>query len=93
MEFTIQRGTLVTLIQVLLVVTFFAAPNHVYWYDRFRFAVELTERMFCDRLAIHINLTKLYANAFCEFGLSSPLLSASNYMITPHRNRHALVAM
>jgi hypothetical protein len=46
MEYTIQRGTLVTLIQTVLVVMFFAAPGHVYW------------------LAVHINLTKLYANVF-----------------------------
>jgi len=32
MEYTIQRGTLVTFIQTVLVVMFFAAPGHVYWY-------------------------------------------------------------
>jgi hypothetical protein len=32
MEFTIERGALVTLIQTLLVLLFFASHQHVYWY-------------------------------------------------------------
>lgn len=30
-QFVVQRGALVTLVQTLLVITFYAAPNHVYW--------------------------------------------------------------
>lgn len=30
-----RRGVLVTLIQTLLLVTFHAAPGHLYWYVRF----------------------------------------------------------
>ena len=31
LRFIIHRGALVTLIQVLLVVTFYAAPKNIYW--------------------------------------------------------------
>ncbi|KAI0758588.1 hypothetical protein BC629DRAFT_1597899 [Irpex lacteus] len=48
MHFIMQRGILVTLIQTLLLITFHAAPNHLYW------------------LAFHVNVTKLYANTFCN---------------------------
>ncbi|KAJ2917315.1 hypothetical protein MD484_g3117, partial [Candolleomyces efflorescens] len=46
MLFVIQRGILVTLIQVLVLVTFLAAPNNLAW------------------LALHMNVTRLYANTF-----------------------------
>ncbi|KXN83254.1 hypothetical protein AN958_01659 [Leucoagaricus sp. SymC.cos] len=48
MQFVIHRGALVTLIQVLLLVTFYALPNKLTWF------------------AFHVNVTKLYANTFCE---------------------------
>jgi len=44
--FIVQRGILVTLIQILLLVTFYALPQRLYWF------------------AIHVNVTKLYANTF-----------------------------
>lgn len=31
MQYIMQRGVLVTLIQILLLVTFHAAPDHLYW--------------------------------------------------------------
>lgn len=31
-QFVVHRGAFVTLIQTLLLITFYAAPNHVYWY-------------------------------------------------------------
>ncbi|KAJ2930774.1 hypothetical protein H1R20_g6309, partial [Candolleomyces eurysporus] len=46
MLFVIQRGILVTLIQVLVLVTFLAAPGNLAW------------------LALHMNVTRLYANTF-----------------------------
>ncbi|TFK22545.1 hypothetical protein FA15DRAFT_516056 [Coprinopsis marcescibilis] len=46
MMFVVQRGVLVTTIQVLLLVTFYAAPNSLAWF------------------ALHMNVTKLYANTF-----------------------------
>ncbi|KAJ3746223.1 hypothetical protein DFH05DRAFT_1395004 [Lentinula detonsa] len=47
-QYIVERGGVVTLIQTLLLITFYAAPNNLYW------------------LAFHINVTKLYANTFCE---------------------------
>jgi len=45
MEYTIERGALVTVIQVVLVIIFFTS-DRLYW------------------VPLHVNLTKLYANAF-----------------------------
>ncbi|KAF9492358.1 hypothetical protein BDN71DRAFT_1396739 [Pleurotus eryngii] len=47
-HYVVHRGVLVTLIQTLLLITFYAAPSRLYW------------------LAFHVNVTKLYANTFCE---------------------------
>ncbi|ESK95445.1 hypothetical protein Moror_999 [Moniliophthora roreri MCA 2997] len=47
-QYVINRGIVVTLLQTLLLVLFYAAPNKLYW------------------IAAHINVTKLYANTFCE---------------------------
>ena len=33
MEYTIEKGALVTLFQNALVILFFAAPTRLYWYD------------------------------------------------------------
>lgn len=46
MRFVVQRGILVTTIQVLLLVTFTAVPHSLAWF------------------ALHMNVTKLYANTF-----------------------------
>ncbi|EAU83608.1 hypothetical protein CC1G_07981 [Coprinopsis cinerea okayama7 len=46
MKFVVQRGILVTTIQVLLLVSFYAAPGSLAWF------------------ALHMNVTKLYANTF-----------------------------
>ncbi|KIK54782.1 hypothetical protein GYMLUDRAFT_176682, partial [Collybiopsis luxurians FD-317 M1] len=48
-QYVIERGAVVTLIQTLVLITFFAAPDHLYWF------------------AFHMNVTKLYANTFCEY--------------------------
>ncbi|KDQ22779.1 hypothetical protein PLEOSDRAFT_1049984 [Pleurotus ostreatus PC15] len=47
-HYVVHRGVLVTLIQMLLLIMFYAAPSRLYW------------------LAFHVNVTKLYANTFCE---------------------------
>ncbi|KAJ8689143.1 hypothetical protein PTI98_013197 [Pleurotus ostreatus] len=47
-RFVVHRGVLVTLIQTLLLITFYAAPANLAW------------------MAFHVNVTKLYANTFCE---------------------------
>ncbi|KAJ3992545.1 hypothetical protein F5050DRAFT_1579359 [Lentinula boryana] len=59
-QYIVERGGVVTLIQTLLLITFYAAPNKLYW------------------LAFHINVTKLYANTFCECSDSKLLLINTN---------------
>ncbi|KAL0950442.1 hypothetical protein HGRIS_010390 [Hohenbuehelia grisea] len=46
MNYIINRGVIVTVIQTLLVITFYASPKRLDW------------------LALHVNVTKLYANTF-----------------------------
>jgi len=46
MQFIIQRGVLVTMIQTLFLIIFFSTVSHTYW------------------LALHVNVTRLYANTF-----------------------------
>ena len=75
MEFTIERGALVTLIQTLLVILFFASHQHVYWYVCWRLFPPSLTQLCPPRLPVHINLTKLYANVFCECGLFFSILA------------------
>ncbi|KAG6808559.1 hypothetical protein H0H92_003729 [Tricholoma furcatifolium] len=45
-QFIVQRGVLVTMIQTLFLVIFFSTASHAWW------------------LALHVNVTRLYANTF-----------------------------
>ncbi|KAG6918614.1 hypothetical protein DXG01_013025 [Tephrocybe rancida] len=46
MQYIVQRGVLVTMIQTLFLVIFFSTASHAWW------------------LALHVNVTRLYANTF-----------------------------
>ena len=71
--FVVHRGALVTLIQSLLLITFYAAPNHLYWYG-LRISSDVHSQVSALRLAFHFNVTKLYANTFC--------MSSSHFPVT-----------
>jgi len=46
MQYVIQRGLLITLVQTLILIIFLGTGSHLYW------------------LALHVNVTRLYANTF-----------------------------
>ncbi|KAJ3980917.1 hypothetical protein F5890DRAFT_1575375 [Lentinula detonsa] len=74
-QYIVERGGVVTLIQTLLLITFYAAPNNLYW------------------LAFHINVTKLYANTFCECLDLKLLLNARKSLWKKHAaNRTTAIA-
>jgi hypothetical protein len=82
MEFVIHRGALVTLIQSLFLITFFVAPHNLSWYGPpICHAAHFDHPyLFTCRLAFHVNVTKLYANTFCEF------LVIISQLLTDRRN-------
>ena len=69
--FVVQRGILVTAIQTAVLIAFFAAPNNLTW----SVVTPLSCLHSCldipilCRLALHMNVTRLYANTFCEKSL------------------------
>ncbi|KAF9259460.1 hypothetical protein L218DRAFT_874678, partial [Marasmius fiardii PR-910] len=46
----VNRGILVTMVQSMILIMFYAVPDKLWWYG----------------LAFHINVTRLYANTFCK---------------------------
>jgi hypothetical protein len=69
MQFVIHRGALVTFIQVLLLITFYALPTQLTWhvFCCIFLTMALTSPSRHFRFAFHVNVTKLYANTFCEY--------------------------
>ncbi|TEB18681.1 hypothetical protein FA13DRAFT_1803194 [Coprinellus micaceus] len=64
--FVIQRGILVTAIQVAVLIAFFASSTNLAW------------------LALHMNVTRLYANTFCEY--APPTIRNPSLNLSPSRH-------
>ncbi|TFK22550.1 hypothetical protein FA15DRAFT_516131 [Coprinopsis marcescibilis] len=76
-QFTIQRGALVTLIQALLLITFYAAPSHLAWFAFHMNVTKLYANTFFAMLNARSHLRDTNANGVIS-GLSGGNISSFN---------------
>ncbi|KAI3618120.1 hypothetical protein WG66_005525 [Moniliophthora roreri] len=93
-QFAVNRGIVVTLIQTLLLILFYAAPNNLYWYDT-RFSSRShfikTHRVWL-RLAAHINKyagSKVVNSSLISNRYISSRLNEDRKFGTPHHDHAA----